>query len=271
MGWIQNFVDKFYMTIGKPEKVYPVKVEKHRIQGQNNFDGDLADVNIVKEGMDRGRTLVDDQGNMKFQLQNEPHAEGLVKYEDFNQDLEDTKHATVLMVDRQHFVPMPPQYQFVADTEDIKQMKKCRKRISEINENLKDLEDSEDNPSVNELELKEEKKEHEYKLEKLKKKYFYEGTGVSKIEYVLKTPRMKEMAINQFEEDSKIVETDKKKWWQNPKMQSAILFVGAGLFFVLASFAQGELYYKDVAKQLGQNTEALNALRDSVASQVGGN
>lgn len=213
MGLIQNFVDKFYMRIGKPEKVYPVKVEKHRIQGQKDPSEIDGDVNIVLEGMDRGRTLVDDNGNMKFELLNEQHAEGLVKYEDFNQDLGDSKYACVLMVDRKNFVPAQRTWSFDED---------------------------------------------------------FEGSGVSELEYVLKTPRMKEMAINQFEEDSKIVETDEDKWWENPKMQSAILFVGAGLFFVLASFAQGELYFKDLAEQLGQNTEAVNSLRDTVASNLGG-
>jgi len=213
MGFIQNAVDRFYMTIGKTEKVYPVQVEKHRIQGQKNPSQVDENVNITAPVLDRGRTLIDDQGNKKFELMNEPHAEGLVKYEDFNQDLENQPFVSVLMIDRETFVPGQRSWNF---------------------------DDS------------------------------FEGSYVSELEYVLKTPRMKEMAVNQFEEDSKIVETNTEKWWQQPKIQSAILFVGAGVFFILAGFAQGELYFKEIGQKLGENTEALNALKDTVANQVGG-
>lgn len=214
MGFIQNAIDQFYMTIGKTEKVYPVQVEKQRIQGQKDPSDVDGDVNVVLDGLDRGRTLIDNQGNKVFELMNEPQAEGLVKYEDFNQDLGNSKYASILMVDRENFVPAQRTWNFEDDFED---------------------------------------------------------SGVSELEYVLKTPRMKEMAINQFEEDSRIVETDNDKWWQDPKIKSAFLFVGAGLFFILASFAQGELYYKEVADNLASNTEALNQLKETVANQFGGN
>jgi len=203
MGVIQNIADRFYMTIGKTRKVYPVKVEKHRIQGKKDPSEIDGDVDTVLEGIDRGRTLIDDDGNMKFELMNEPQAEGLVKYEDFSQDLGDTKYVAVLMVDRKNFVPAQRTWNFADD---------------------------------------------------------FENSGVSELEYVLKTPKMKEHAVNQFEEDSKIVETDEKKWWQNPKMQSAILFIGAGLFFVLLAFARSEFYVQPLTEQMaGLETALKNA------------
>lgn len=207
MGIAQNIVDSFYMKIGKPEKVYPVKVEKHRLQGTD----EEGEKEIVLEGMDRGRTLVDDDGNKKFELLNEQRAEGLVKYEDFNQDLGQEHFASVLMVDRENFVPLTRSYNVDED---------------------------------------------------------YEGSGVSELEYCIKTPRMKEMAINQFEEDAKIVETSEDKWWQQQNIQAAILFISAGLFFIFISISAGETYLGDMVDQMASLEDTIR--NSGLTSNSGG-
>lgn len=201
MGVIQNIADKFYMTIGKTRKVYPVKVEKHRVQGNE----------IVFDEMDRGRTLVDDKGNKIFELLNESQAEGLVKYEDFEKSLKGDNYVALCMVNRDKFVPLNREYNLNKDT-----------YLSESELENFDVEEN-------------------------------------ALEYVLSVSTFLEWADNHIEQSWKITETDDKKWWQNPKMQSAILFIGAGLFFVLLAFARSELYLKPLGEQMANLETALRS------------
>lgn len=210
MGVIQNIADRFYMTIGKTKKVYPVQVEKHRVKGDK----------IVFDEFDRGRTLVDDDGNKKFDLKNEEHAEGLVKYEDFEQSLKGDDYVALCMINRDKFAPLKRTYNLDPST-------------YETEENIQQF-DIEENS----------------------------------LEYVLSVSTFLEWADNHIEQSWKITETDEEKWWQKPKMQSAILFIGAGLFFVLTSFAQSELYLKPMTEQMaGLET----ALRNTAGNLAGGN
>jgi len=209
MGVIQNIADRFYMTIGKTRKVYPVKVEKHRVQGDE----------IVFDEMDRGRILVDNQGHKVFELLNESQAEGLVKYEDFEKSLKGDNYVAVCMVNRDKFVPLKREYNISKET------------------------------YLNEDELK------TYDVDQ------------NALEYVLSVSTFLEWADNHIEQSWKITETDEKKWWQNPKMQSAILFIGAGLFFVLLAFARSEFYVQPLTEQMaGLETALKNA-----GSSLGGN
>lgn len=106
MGTMQNIADRFWMTIGKTEKVYPVIVEKHRVKGDD----------VVYDSRDRGRTLVNDQGRKTFELKGEPYAEGLVKYEDFEETMEGNNRVNIVMIDRDKFVPLKKNYNFSQET-----------------------------------------------------------------------------------------------------------------------------------------------------------
>jgi len=217
MGTIQNIADRFWMMIGKTEKVYPVEVEKHRVKGDT----------LVYDGKDRGRTLVDDEGRKNFELLNEPYAEGLVKYEDFL-DTKDGNRVALAMIDRDKFVPLQRKYDFSKDT-------------------YLDLDEDEiKNPENIEVEE-------------------------NALEYVLGVSTFLEWAEQDWQDTSRIVETQNEKWWEQEKFQAAMLFVGAGLFFIFIGFALGETFLKDVAERLAENTEALNQLRNEFGQQIGGN
>ena len=208
MGILQNFTDKIYMTIGKPEKVFPVKVEKHRVV--NDSDGKPT---LKLEGLDRGRTLVDENGNKKFQLLNERRAEGLVKYEDFNQDLGSEKYVSIAVTDRDTIVPLERSYNYEKNIED-------------------------------------------------------NAKNVNALEYALVTNRLKEWSISDFEQSAKIVETDNKKWWKQPKLQAAMMFGGAGLFFIFIGYAAGEVMIPDLLEALQENTEATRELLDELQGEL---
>lgn len=95
---ISGLAEKFWMKIGKPEKVYPVKVEKHKRRGEENW---------VKQ-MDRGRTVVEDKGKV-FELMNEPHVNTKVPYSAFNNTADGSDEVTVLMPERDTVVPAETQ------------------------------------------------------------------------------------------------------------------------------------------------------------------
>jgi len=213
MGTIQNLADRFWMTIGKTEKVYPVVVEKHRVKGDT----------LVFDSMDRGRTLVDDSGQKTFELLNEPYAEGLVKYEDFEQTMGGTNRVAVAMIDRDKFVPMHKNYNFDKETY--------------LSDDILD----------------------EYNVE------------YNALEYTLGDSTFLEWAESDWQDSSKIVETNSEEWWQQEKFQAAILFVSAGLFFIFVGFAAGETYLGEFAEQMAQNTEAMNQLQQELANRLGGN
>lgn len=208
MGILQNFTDKIFMTIGKPEKVFPVKVEKHRVVNDSKGEPTLK-----LEGLDRGRTLVDENGNKKFELLNERRAEGLVKYEDFNQDLGSEKYVSIAVTDRDTIVPLERSYNYV-----------------------KNIEENEKN--------------------------------VNALEYALVTNRLKEWAISDYEQSAKIVETDNKEWWEQPKLQAAMLFAGAGLFFIFLGYAAGEVLIPDLLEALQENTEATRELLNELQGEL---
>lgn len=213
MGTIQNLADRFWMTIGKTEKVYPVTVEKHRVKGDT----------LVFDSMDRGRTLVDDSGQKTFELLNEPYAEGLVKYEDFEQTMGGSNRVAVAMIDRDKFVPMHKNYNFDKETY--------------LSDDILD----------------------EYNVE------------YNALEYTLGVSTFLEWAESDWQDSSKIVETNSEKWWQQEKYQASILFVSAGLFFIFVGFAAGETYLGEFAEQMAQNTEAMNQLQQELANRLGGN
>jgi len=96
MAVLQNIVDWFYMKTGKEDKVYPVKVEKWKL-----VDGEPKEV-----GEDLGRTTVDENGNMEFELYGEELAKGKVKVEDINHLEDGTKKVAVLLNDRKNLEPM---------------------------------------------------------------------------------------------------------------------------------------------------------------------
>jgi len=212
MGIIQNLSDKFWMKIGKTDKIYPVTVEKYRVVGDK----------IVFDEIDKGRTLVEEDGTKKFDLLNEPHAEGLVKYEDFQDTLSSGNFISLCMITRDEFVPLNKRF----DT------------------------------SVQSYLSDEELEQYDIKHDAL--------------EYVLGVSTYLNWAEQSFQDSAKIVETSTDKWYEQPKIQAAMLFVGAGLFFVLASVAQGELYYKDVAQRLAENTEATRQLGQNLQNQIPG-
>jgi len=213
MGTIQNLADRFWMTIGKTEKVYPVTVEKHRVKGNT----------LVFDSMDRGRTLVDDSGQKTFELLNEPYAEGLVKYEDFEQTMGGTNRVAVAMIDRDKFVPMHKNYDFDKET---------------------------------------------YLSDEILDEYDVEYNA---LEYTLGVSTFLEWAESDWQDSSKIVETNSEKWWQQEKFQAAILFISAGLFFIFVAFAAGETYLGKLTEQMAQNTEAVNQLQQELANRLGGN
>jgi len=90
------------------------------------------------------------------------------------------------------------------------------------------------------------------------------------LEYTLGVSTFLEWAEKDWQDSSRIVETETEKWWQQEKFQAAILFVSAGLFFIFVGFAAGETYLKEITDQLGQNTEALNTLQDQISQNLGG-
>jgi len=200
MGTLKNLADKFWMTIGKTEKVYPVLVEKHQMIDHGGDDGKT----LKLVGLDRGRTLVQEDGRKKFELLGEPNVEGFVAYEDFNQDIEGSKYVSLAIDDRDNILPLSRHYNIDED---------------------------------------------------------FEGTGIGELEYCVQVNRRKEWAIRDFQESASIVESGTEKWWQKPKMQSAILFIGAGLFFVLMAFAASELYLKPFTDQLANLESALNNMQ----------
>jgi len=113
MGTLQNLADRFWITIGKTEKVYPVVVEKHQLIDHGGDDGKT----LKLDGLDRGRTLIEDDGRKKFELMGEPNVEGFVAYEDFNQDLEGSKYVSVAIDDRDNILPLSRHYDINEDYE----------------------------------------------------------------------------------------------------------------------------------------------------------
>lgn len=77
------------------------------------------------------------------------------------------------------------------------------------------------------------------------------------LEYTLSVASFLEWADKHIEQSWKITETDSEKWWQSNAAQSAALFIGAGLFFVLLGVARGEFYVKPLAEQMSQLESAL--------------
>lgn len=212
MGVIQSILDNFWIKLGKTEKVYPVNVLKHRVQGDK----------IVFDGMDKGRTLVDDDtGEKTFELLNEPHAEGLLKYQDFMDTTGKGNWARLVMIDRKHFVPLQDSYNTDVETYESKE----------------DIE--------------------KFDIEK------------NALEYTMDVATFKEWADKDFEQSSKIVETETQKWWQTETAKSAILFVSAGLFFIFVGFSLSEIYLAEVSENLQLLTEALN--NADLSSISGGN
>lgn len=93
MGVLDNISKRFYMTIGKPEKVYPVSVEKYKRRGDDWVK--------VK---DRGRTVTKEKGKV-FELMKENHIETNIPYSAFDKTSSGTDEATVLMPERDTVVP----------------------------------------------------------------------------------------------------------------------------------------------------------------------
>lgn len=211
MSVMQNLFDQFWLKIGKTEKVYPVKIKKHRLKGDD----------IVFEGIDRGRTLKDEQtGEKRFELAGEPFAEGIVNYEDFEKAT-NGEWVSVLMVNRDKFVPLKTNYNISKETYmDQEELQKF-----DVDQNA--------------------------------------------LEYVLSVSSFLEWADKHIEQSWKITETEQEKWWQNSTVQSAILFVGMGLFFVISFYGHGELY----AKELASNTAALEETMSQAlqSGAIGGN
>jgi len=208
MGTIQNIMDRFWITVGKTEKVYPVQVEKYRVQGEN----------IVFDSMDAGRTLVDDEGNKTFELKNEPYAEGMVSYQDFEETMDGGNRVALVMIDRDKFVPLRKNFDFSQET----YLDEEEQEMFEVDENA--------------------------------------------LEYTLGVSTFLEWAEKDWQESSRIVETENAKWWQQEKFQAAILFVSAGLFFIFVGFAAGETYLKDIAQEMSSLEQALK----TAGSTLGG-
>lgn len=106
MGVLQNIADRFWITIGQTKKVYPVKVHKYKPDG---------DESAVFAGEDRGRTLIDDEGNKTFELMNEPQAEGYVGVEDFEKSSAASNLVSVIMF-RDEFAPLDSSFNFDNNT-----------------------------------------------------------------------------------------------------------------------------------------------------------
>jgi len=208
MGTIQNIMDRFWITVGKTEKVYPVQVEKYRVQGEN----------IVFDSMDAGRTLVDDEENKTFELKNEPYAEGMVSYQDFEETMDGGNRVALVMIDRDKFVPLRKNFDFSQET----YLDEEEQEMFEVDENA--------------------------------------------LEYTLGVSTFLEWAEKDWQESSRIVETENAKWWQQEKFQAAILFVSAGLFFIFVGFAAGETYLKDLVEQMSNLEQALK----TAGSTLGG-
>ena len=93
-GLIDSLSETYYTKIRrKPEKVYPVEVEKYKRRGDD----------WVKE-KDRGRTVEKQKGKV-FELMKENHVETNLPYGSFDKTASGSDHATVLMPERDTVVP----------------------------------------------------------------------------------------------------------------------------------------------------------------------
>jgi len=271
MGMVQNLVDSFWMKTGKTHKVYPVQVEKHKVKG-----GD-----IVFTGMDRGRTLVKN-GNKKFDLMNEPQAEGLVKYEDFAKT-KDKDYVSIVMITRDKFVPLRRQYNLDYDTyEDIPKEKVFEglefdeeyfsrfdnpEQVAEqITEPIKNNVELVENRDVLHFELEDRDEPVEIESDAVNVKYKEEpkvDPEVNTLEYTLGVSSFLDWADQHIEQSWKITEVENEKWWENKNIQAVMIFIAAGLFWVFYGFGLGEIAFGDV-------TQAMEALQQAIQnSNVG--
>lgn len=93
MGFVNKITASFWIKVGKPEKVYPVKVNKYKRRGND----------WIKQ-TDRGRTVEKDKGKV-FELMNEDHVETKIPYSAFNKRGDNLDEVDVLMPERDTVVP----------------------------------------------------------------------------------------------------------------------------------------------------------------------
>lgn len=280
MGILQNITDWMYMKTGKAGKVYPVQVEKNRLRGDE----------IVFDEMDRGRTLVKENGEKVFQLLNESEAEGKVSYEDFNDAMKGRNYVSIVMIDRDKFVPL--NREFNLDYEDTYEELPKEREITDVNFDTEYFKNNFEKPGkvvdaikkfiaknfdkyqdLEQLTIEVDGEyvqvDTDYVEIELQEESQYD-VDMNTVEYCLSVSSFLEWADQHIEQSWKITETSNEKWWEQEKFQAAILFISAGLFFIFLGYGQGQLFFKELSEQLAQNTEATKNLAEAVRNQIGG-
>lgn len=107
MSYVQKVRDKFWITIGKPEKVFPARVEKYKQRGDS-----------WKKEYDRGRRYTTPKGDEEYQFMNEQHSADSVPYE-YIRETNKGSELSVLMPDRDVFVPFRHSFEKEDETVEI--------------------------------------------------------------------------------------------------------------------------------------------------------
>lgn len=191
-------------------KKWPIHVRKYVLRGD---DFRIED--------DRARTLKKENGELELEMLREPDKTVSVGYEYFTNRNDGKEEVELLKPARGSFLPIKNSLK--GEEKTVYHCSGCSKKYvgSKPDEcercNVKSFDSGTE----------------------------YSGLDVDKIHDV---KNWKLWAEKEFREDAKIVEIDEKKWWESPKIQAAILFFGAGLFFTLVGFGYGQVWTEKAVK-----------------------
>jgi hypothetical protein len=75
----------------------------------------------------------------------------------------------------------------------------------------------------------------------------------------------KDFAEKEFEKITEIVKSKDDALWKQDWFQAVTVFVGAGLFFILASYGQGQLFMEPLTQEMSELRNAIQAQGTSAA------
>jgi len=87
-------------------------------------------------------------------------------------------------------------------------------------------------------------------------------SGWPKLKYAFSLETYIDYMREEWRVTRSMAENEAEKWWQDTTIQAFIMFLGAGIFFILLAYGQGQFFMEPMTEQMASLESALNEFMD---------
>ena len=265
-----NFKEWYYKKRGKTKEIFPVKVEKFRIKGNQ---GKIEKLTEKKEELET--KIKNKQGKIQKIKQEYQASESEEKKQSLKQELEQLDAETQKLYDELEEVveeidwgnlnivfDSPDRGRTVIDEEEDREYFELMNEPQASGKvNYNDLDNYVQEPLTSVVMIS---RQHFIPVNRdfdLTEEMDDE-TGWPKLKYAFSIETYIDYMREEWRVTRSMAENESEKWWQDSTIQAVLMAIGFGVFYILVSYGAGEFYLQPFAEQMASLDQTLQEFLD---------